>query len=127
MSLLGNKTQLEINLLREFINENLDFHLCFVNTKRRNPNFAIIEDLEIESEGRISTINIRKNKGIVYAIKAGARFLFNRKDVESIAYINGKIVDDLEKFIDKVKTICEDNSMSIQGFRKNINGQSEEN
>ena len=119
------KNKLDINILREFLNENSDFHLCFVNTKRRNLNFSIIEDLEYESEGKISTINIRKNKSIVYAIKAGARFLFNRKDIESIGYVNGKTLNDLELFINKIKSICEDNSLSIQGFRKNINGQSE--
>lgn len=85
-----------------------DVKLCFVNNGSKDNTLDLLEAAKNEATTNISVVDIKKNKGTVAAVKAGARFLFSTENLKCILYLKSDMlsyVSDLKKQLEILNKI----------------------
>ena len=117
--------KLDVEQFKEFISAEPNYHLCFVNFGSKDSTLSLLHELENEVGELVSILDVKRNKGLVSAIKAGVRFLFNKSEIDSIGYFNEELPDTFKEFKNIILSVSTKEASLIHGFRRNINGQSE--
>ena len=80
----------DINIckIEDFITQNNNIHLCFVNNGSTDKTKEVLESLHNKFPNKISVVNIKNNKGEESALKVGFRYLLNNKNVNQISISN---------------------------------------
>ena len=117
--------KISVSQFADFINTESGHHLCFVNFGSKDNTLSLLHELENEVGDLVSILDVKRNKGLVSAIKAGVRFLFNKSEIDSIGYFNEELPDSFEDFKKVILSVSTKEASLIHGFRRNINGQSE--
>ena len=60
---------------------------CFVNNASNDNTLDKLKEIKNKTFNNISIVDIKKNKGIKVAIKAGVRYLVNNKELKLIIYL----------------------------------------
>lgn len=89
----------------KFINSKKEYHLCFVNDGSTDNTLSVLNRIKSEMMTKVSIVDMKKNMGKTYAIRAGARYLFNRQSVDYIGYMDADSFSDLNDFEDIVNNI----------------------
>lgn len=99
--------------------------ICFVNNASQDNTLTVLN--EIKEETDVTIIDIKKDKGIDAAIKAGVRYLSNFKKLKYILYLQLYTLEDFEYFnaifnqIKNEKLVIKDNSEEhTRKFLKNV-------
>jgi len=120
--------RLNVNTFIEFITTHSSYHLCFVNDGSKDNTLLVLETIQKEAKTRVSIVDVKKNAGKAAAVRSGARYLFNRQDVDYIGFIDADLSTDLSDFKKLVDTLHNDNDLSlVYGSRGKGNGQIERN
>lgn len=117
--------KISVNQFADFINTESGYHLCFVNFGSKDNTLSLLHELENEVGDLVSILDVKRNKGLVSAIKAGVRFLFNKSEIDSIGYFNEELPNSFDDFKKVILSVSTKEASLIHGFRRNINGQSE--
>ena len=117
--------KISVSQFADFINTESGHHLCFVNFGSKDNTLSLLHELENEVGDLVSILDVKRNKGLVSAIKAGVRFLFNKSEIDSIGYFNEELPDSFDDFKKVILSVSTKEASLIHGFRRNINGQSE--
>jgi glycosyltransferase involved in cell wall biosynthesis len=83
----------------QFINlfNQKEVKLCFVNNGSKDNTLHILESVRDDLESNsITIIDIKKNKGTIAAVKAGARYLLNSGDLKYIMYFKSNMLSYFE-------------------------------
>ena len=72
--------------IENFLRENNDINICFVNNGCKDKTFTILEALKIKFPNKISIVNIKNNKGEDAALKVGFRYLLNKKNITKLNF-----------------------------------------
>lgn len=105
-----------------FIKENTDYHLCFVNDGSKDNTLGVLNAMKAEAPHAISIVDVKKNSGKATAVRAGSRFLYSKKDISYIGFIDADLSTDFRDFKDLVKTLKKENKLVVFGSR-NSGGQ----
>jgi dolichyl-phosphate beta-glucosyltransferase len=102
-----------------------DIKLCFVNNGSKDNTLTILEAVKDDLEpSSISIIDIKKDKGINAAIKAGARYLLSSGNLKCIMHFKSNMLPFFEnkenqlKILKKIEDRFNDN-LSTSKNRKN--------
>ena len=79
--------------------------ICFVNNASKDKTLEKLKSINNKAQNNITIIDVKKDKGIKAAIKAGARYLMNNHDLNSIIYLEfykNKDFKNLEYMLDVV-------------------------
>jgi hypothetical protein len=87
---------------------NKQFQICFVNNGNDNKVLNSLIKLKESSKFDISILNLRKEKGVQQAIKAGVRFISNLENVNLIVHSTPKSIFN-KKLMAKLVEISEEN------------------
>ncbi len=96
-----------------FIKKENDFHLCFVNDGSRDDTITVLKNIQSENPLKVSVIDIKKNSGKATAVRAGAKYLHNRSDIEFIGFIDADLSTDFKDFDDLLKTLKSNDKLSM--------------
>tara|TARA_R110002126_G_scaffold142546_5_gene288453 strand:+ start:11054 stop:11497 length:444 start_codon:yes stop_codon:yes gene_type:complete len=71
-----------------------DFKVCLVNNSIDGETINLLQKIKLKStlNSNIFILNNKNNKGLKSAVKAGARFLLNEMDFETIIYLESNIL-----------------------------------
>lgn len=100
-----------------FINENEDYHLCFVNDGSKDDTLNVLYAMKDQAPQSISVIDVKKNSGKATAVRAGARFLYSQPYISNIGFIDADLSTDFKDFKDLVKTLEKENKIMVFGSR----------
>lgn len=121
-----NEQEVKENDFNTFIDKDAS-NFCFVNNASKDKTLDKLKEIKDYTHQNISIIDIKKNKGINLAIKAGVRYLKNNKDFNSIVYFEFskyKKYDCLERvfneIINKQKMINFISNTSHRNILKNV-------
>ena len=106
----------------QFIKENDQYHLCFVNDGSSDETITVLNRLKRNADNRISVVDIKRNGGKAAAVRAGARYLHTRADIEYVGFMDADLSTDFEDFkalVDRLKSQRE--LVSVFGSR-NLGG-----
>ena len=95
-------------------------HLCLVNNGSEDATLDRLEALKEISKLNTVVVDIKQNRGVSNAIKAGARYLFNQNKLKHIGYIS---VDKLKAIqdLDTILNIIEIHKESIIKLNSDVN------
>lgn len=124
----NEEKRLNVNAFVDFIKTHENYHLCFVNDGSKDNTLNVLETIRKEEKTRVSIVDVKKNAGKASAVRSGARYLFNRVDVDYIGFIDADLSTDFNDFKKLVDTLhANDNLALVYGSRGKGNGQIERN
>ncbi|MEP1487417.1 MAG: glycosyltransferase [Algibacter sp.] len=91
----NNELDISRNLFDGLSNVKNHLHLCLINNGSEDATLDRLEALKEISKLNTVVVDIKQNRGVNNAIKAGARYLFNQNKLKYIGYVS----------VDKLKTI----------------------
>jgi len=84
----NNATDIDKLLLKGLLDLKDSAQLCLINNASKDNTLEKLQELNDASELVYTILDIKQNKGNVAAIKAGARYLFNQKELRYVGFIN---------------------------------------
>ncbi len=124
----NEEKRLDVNAFVTFIKSHSQYHLCFVNDGSKDNTLQVLQDIQKQTQTRVSIVDVKKNAGKAAAVRSGARYLFNRQDVDYIGFIDADLstdFNDLKKLVDTLHK--NDNLSLVYGSRGKGEGQIERN
>lgn len=116
--------RLQVSIYVKFIQSHNEYHLCFVNDGSSDNTLQVLESIKEQAESQVSIIDIKKNAGKAAAVRAGARYLYHRKDIDYIGFIDADLSTDFNDFKKLVETLHNDGKLSfVYGSRGKDIGQ----
>ena len=124
----NEEKRLDVDAFVEFIKSHSKYHLCFVNDGSKDNTLQVLRDIQKQVQARISIVDVKKNAGKAAAVRSGARYLFNRQDIDYIGFIDADLSTDFNNFKKLVETLQNnDNLFLVHGSRGKGEGQIERN
>lgn len=105
-----------------FISENADYHLCFVNDGSKDDTMGVLTNMKAYAPNDITVIDIKKNMGKATAVRAGARYLFNKPQIANVGFMDADLSTDFKDFKDLVKTLKSNKELSVVFGSRNTGG-----
>lgn len=102
---------------KNFVHNNLGYHLCFVNDGSTDKTLEVLEELRKGNENKISIYNCAKNGGKAEAVRQGVLHLTNDPQLDYIGYLDADLSTDFRDFDDLVKTMETSNFKIVSGSR----------
>jgi glycosyltransferase involved in cell wall biosynthesis len=118
----NEESRLDTASFLKFIEENLDYHLCFVNDGSKDNTLAVLQSMKREQPDRISIVDVKRNVGKASAVRAGVRYLYNRTDIHSIGFMDADLSTDFKDFKDLVKTLHSNEQLMVVFGSRNSGG-----
>ncbi len=118
----NEENRLDKKAFIDFISFNEDYHLCFVNDGSTDNTLKVLRFLKSMVPSRISVVDIKKNVGKASAVRAGVRYLFHRKDIKNIGFMDADLSTDFKDFKDLVKTLDSDDNLTVVFGSRNNKG-----
>jgi hypothetical protein len=100
----NNENEIKENQFDAFLNKN-NAKICFVNNASKDNTLEMLKGINNKTTKNITILDVKKNKGLKAAIKAGARYLMNNNDISSIIYFEfykNKDFKNLEYMLDVI-------------------------
>ncbi|NNC46020.1 MAG: glycosyltransferase family 2 protein [Winogradskyella sp.] len=124
----NEEKRLNVDAFINFIKTHENYHLCFVNDGSKDSTLNVLEAIRKEEKTRVSIVDVKKNAGKASAVRSGARYLFNRVDVDYIGFIDADLSTDFNDFKKLVDTLHTKEDLAlVYGSRGKGNGQIERN
>ncbi|MDO5981062.1 dolichyl-phosphate beta-glucosyltransferase [Flavivirga spongiicola] len=124
----NEEKRLDVNAFVEFIQSHNEFHLCFVNDGSKDNTLQVLQDVQKQAQTRVSIVDVKKNAGKAAAVRSGARYLFNRQDIDYIGFIDADLSTNFNDFKKLVDTLHNNDNLSlVYGSRGKGEGQIERN
>jgi len=105
--------RLNITAFTHFILAEEDYHLCFVNDGSKDETLLVLEIIQRQCPERISVIDVKQNAGKASAVRSGARYLYNKSDIDYIGFVDADLSTDFEDFKKLVQSLKEDNKLQL--------------
>lgn len=102
---------------KEFVYNNLGYHLCFVNDGSTDRTLEVLEELRKGNENKISIYDCQKNGGKAEAVRQGVLHLANDPQLDYIGYLDADLSTDFRDFDDLVKTMETSDFKIVSGSR----------
>ncbi|WP_282084999.1 dolichyl-phosphate beta-glucosyltransferase [Aquimarina algiphila] len=101
----NEEKRLNVVAFVNFVQKENNFHLCFVNDGSKDNTLEVLKDIQSYNSHKVSIIDMKKNSGKAAAVRAGARYLHSRGDMEFIGFIDADLSTDFEDFDGLLKTL----------------------
>lgn len=82
----------------KLLNQN-NFNICFVNNASKDKTLDVLKMVQEESETTISIVDVKKDRGLKAAIKAGVRYLASEGELHYILYMKFYKLNDFQRLI----------------------------
>ncbi|KAA1243284.1 dolichyl-phosphate beta-glucosyltransferase [Aquimarina sp. RZ0] len=109
----NEEKRLNVTAFLDFIQTENEFHLCFVNDGSKDNTIAVLKEIQETNPYKISVIDVKKNAGKAAAVRAGARYLHSRGDIEFIGFIDADLSTDFKDFNGLLKTLKTNGRLSM--------------
>lgn len=122
----NEEKRLQTQLFVDFIKEKSNYHLCFVNDGSSDNTIKVLKTIKAEAPSRVSIIDVKRNGGKAAAVRVGARFLYNKSEIEYIGFIDADLSTDFNDMERLVKILDKNTRLSmIFGSREKGDGNVE--
>ena len=118
----NEEKRLNVQAFIDFIKTHDNYHLCFVNDGSKDNTLEVLDQIKEARTIKVSIIDMKRNKGKAAAVRAGARYLFNRQDVDYIGFIDADLSTDFEDFKRLVSTIHQNNELALVYGSRGLGG-----
>ncbi|MGB2129386.1 MAG: glycosyltransferase [Flavicella sp.] len=103
---------LDIDTFSKFLRLHPTYHLCFVNNGSKDKTLSLLEQLKLIAPNQVSVVDIKKKRGTSLVVRAGARYLYTRGDLECITYVPIDVSQDYSSIQKQLKSVVFEKSTS---------------
>ncbi|MFC5048510.1 dolichyl-phosphate beta-glucosyltransferase [Aquimarina hainanensis] len=118
----NEEKRLNVSIFLNFIMEDNEFHLCFVNDGSKDDTISVLKEIQNSNPEKVSVIDMKKNSGKAAAVRAGVRYLSNRGDIDFIGFIDADLSTDFKDFNDLLKTLKTNDKLAMVFGSRSKNG-----
>lgn len=100
--ILFSDCEKEINkmMIRQ-LSQHTNSEICLINNASKDATYSVLKEVRNSIGKHISLIDIKKNKGLEPAIKAGIRFLLNKEELKYFIYLKSSQLSNVNELITK--------------------------
>ena len=109
----NEEKRLNVQAFIDFINCDNEYHLCFVNDGSKDKTVKVLREIQQVNPTKVSIVDIKKNAGKAAAVRAGARYLYSKGNIQYIGFIDADLSTDFEDFGELLKTLKTNNELSF--------------
>jgi len=109
----NEEKRLDVSAFLTFVQNHDTYHLCFVNDGSIDETIKVLRSMQKQVENQISVLNVKRNVGKASAVRAGARYFYNRKDVDYIGFMDADLSTDFNDFKKLVATMDKNEALSM--------------
>ena len=102
---------------QKFVENNLGYHLCFVNDGSKDDTLQVLNELAKGYEDHISVYNCAQNGGKAEAVRQGILHLTKDAQIDYFGYLDADLSTDFRDFNDLVEAITDSDFQIIGGSR----------
>ncbi len=113
----NEEKRLDTKAFLSFLNDNSNYHLCFVNDGSKDNTLKVLHSIKLQSPTSVSIVDVKNNSGKATAVRAGARFLYSRQEIDIIGFMDADLSTDFRDFKDLVKTLKTEGKLVVFGSR----------
>ncbi|AXT52592.1 glycosyltransferase family 2 protein [Aquimarina sp. BL5] len=111
--------RLEKEKFCKFLNENPNYHLCFVNDGSSDKTSEMLHQLKKTNYHKISVIDLEVNQGKATAVQTGANYLNTLSYIDNIAFLDADLSTSLEELDNLVQKLNSNDQLKmVFGSRK---------
>ncbi len=100
-----------------FVDQNLGYHLCFVNDGSTDHTLEVLNALRKGREEQISVFNCKVNGGKAEAVRQGMHFLAQDTQIDYVGFLDADLSTDFEDFDRLVHTLKDSKYGIVSGSR----------
>ena len=100
-----------------FVDQNLGYHLCFVNDGSTDHTLEVLNELRIGREEQISVFNCKVNGGKAEAVRQGMHFMAQDTQIDYVGFLDADLSTDFEDFDSLVRTLKDSKYGIVSGSR----------
>ncbi len=113
----NEESRLRTDTFKQFVKNNLGYHLCFVNDGSKDNTLQVLQELSKGREDYISVYNCEKNGGKAEAVRQGVIHMLKDKQMDYIGYLDADLSTNFQDFEDLVQTISNADFKIVGGSR----------
>lgn len=104
----NNEKDIDKRFFIEHINNSKNIILCLVNNCSKDNTYQLLKEIKEASKTNLSIVNIKKFKSDVAAVRAGARYMSNKYNLNHLGYVSANLLN-LKRYElnGLIKSICE--------------------
>ncbi len=109
----NEENRLDVTAFQEFISKENNYHLCFVNDGSKDHTMEVLRNIQKTNPNKVSVVNLIQNGGKAAAVRAGAKYLYTRRDVNYIGFMDADLSTDFNDFDSLVNTLHHNEDLSF--------------
>lgn len=109
----NEEKRLPIADFKAVINEKNDLHLCFVNDGSKDDTVKVLQNLQQLNPSKVSIVDLVVNQGKASAVRAGAKHLYAKTEVDYIGFMDADLSTNFEDFSALVNTLDQNNHLGF--------------
>ncbi len=102
---------------QNFVDNNLGFHICFVNDGSKDNTLEVLEELVAFDPKRLSVLDLPKNGGKAEAVRQGILHLVKDSQLDYFGYLDADLSTDFEDYKDLVQALSNSSYEIVAGSR----------
>ncbi|MGB6267760.1 MAG: family 2 glycosyl transferase [Olleya sp.] len=87
----NNEKDIDTNIFVQQLNQVKNIEFCLVNNASKDNTYTLLNDIN-EACANVSLVNINTFKSDVSAVRAGARYMFNKFNLKHIGYVTTNLL-----------------------------------
>lgn len=88
----NNEKDIDTSFFIKHFNQDKNIDLCLVNNASKDNTYELLKEIK-NGLSQASLIDIKRFKSDVAAVRSGARFMFNKFDLNHLGYISTNLID----------------------------------
>ena len=113
----NEEERLKTDTFKKFVNENLGYHLCFVNDGSKDNTLEVLNEMAKGREDYVTVYDCAKNGGKAEAVRQGTLHMLKDPQLDFVGYLDADLSTNFQDFDDLVQTISNSDFQIVGGSR----------
>lgn len=113
----NEEERLQTDTFKKFVNQNLGYHLCFVNDGSKDNTLDVLNEMAKGREDYVTVYDCAQNGGKAEAVRQGTLHMLKDPQLDFVGYLDADLSTNFQDFDDLVKTISNSEFQIVGGSR----------
>lgn len=109
----NEENRLNVAAFKKVVIAENNYHLCFVNDGSKDDTVSVLKEIQKTNPHKVSIVDLIENGGKAAAVRSGAKYLYTRKAVRHIGFMDADLSTDFEDFGNLINTLKNNSSLSF--------------
>lgn len=111
-------TRLQLDKFQQFIDQQADFRLCFVNDGSRDNTLEVLQSFQQANPHQVDVYDMPQNGGKAEAVRAGMLYLVEERQVQTVGFMDADLSTSFEDYFELTRSLTSNYQKLVFGSRK---------